>query len=71
MAVDLLSSLMNMNSGVAAPQGQPLVQGENPLTSLSELPAGTIPNSTAAPHLAANPSKQATSLEDILFGLGG
>ena len=71
MAVDLLQSLMNMNTGVAVPQGQSLLQGENPLTSLQGLPAGTTPAATPAPHTSANPSKQVKSLEEMLFGLGG
>ena len=71
MAVDLLQSLMNMNTGVAVPQGQPLLQGENPLTSLQGLPAGTIPSATPAPNISANPTKQVKSLEEMLFGLGG
>jgi len=68
MAVDLLQSLMNLNAGVAAPQGQPLVQGENPLVGLAGLPPGTIPASTPAPDQAANPTQQVTSMEELIFG---
>ena len=71
MAVDLLSSLMNMNTGVAVPAGQPIIQGENPLVSLEGLPPATVPAATPAPDLAANPTKQVKSLEEMLFGLGG
>jgi len=71
MAVDLMQSLMNMNTGVAQPQGQPLLQGENPLTNLQGLPAGTTPAATPAPHTSVNPTKQVKSLEEMLFGMGG
>jgi hypothetical protein len=71
MAVDLLTSLMNLNGGVGVPQGQPLIQGENPLTSIEGLPPGTVPSATPAPNLAANPVNQVTSLEELLFGTGG
>lgn len=71
MAVDLMQSLMNMNTGVAQPQGQPILQGENPLINLQGLPAGTTPAATAAPDLTANPTKQVKSLEELLFGMGG
>lgn len=71
MATDLLQSLMNMNSGVAVPQGQPMMQGENPLTALQGLPPGVIPSATPAPMQAANPTNQVKSLEEMLFGIGG
>ena len=72
MATDLLMSLMNMDAGVAVPQGQPIQQGQNPLTSLQGMPAGTIPAATPAPQLTANPvPNQVRSLEEMLFGVGG
>jgi hypothetical protein len=69
--VDLLSSLMNLNGGVAQPQGMPLQQGQNPLTGLDGLPAGSVPASTPSPDLTANlnPGKQVQSLEELLFGV--
>lgn len=71
MAVDLFTSLMNMNAGVASPEGQPIVQGENPLVALQGLPAGTVPAATPAPQINSNPTQQVSSLEEMLFGVGG
>ena len=78
MAIDLLSSLMSLSGGgpgggVAVPApvaGQPIIQGENPLIGLQGMPQVTIPSVTAAPDAAANPTKQVTSLEELLFGGG-
>ena len=77
---DLLQSLMNLQggqlsgssgTGVAVPQGQPILQGENPLASALVQRGTGIPSATPAPHQFANPSsRQVTSLEDILFGGG-
>lgn len=71
MATDLFQALTQLNQGVAVPQGQPLRTGENPMTGLSAFPGATIPAATAAPNLSVNPTKQPTSLEEALFGLGG
>ena len=71
MSIDLFTSLMNMNTGVAVPQGEPILQGENPLVSVEGLPPATVPAATPAPHVAVNPTQQVKSLEEMLFGLGG
>lgn len=71
MSNDLLMSLMNMNQGVAVPEGNPILQGENPMVNTEGLPPSTVTNATAAPNLSANPTKQVQSLEEMLFGLGG
>ncbi len=71
MSIDLFTSLMNMNTGVAVPQGEPILQGENPLVSVEGLPPATVPAATPAPDVSANPTKQVKSLEEMLFGLGG
>ena len=67
---DLLTSLMNMNGGVAQPQGMPMQQGQNPMTGLEGLPPATVPAATPPPDLTANlsPGKQVQSLEELLFG---
>jgi hypothetical protein len=72
MSLDLLSSLMNLQGGVATPQGQPILQGENPLAGFQGMPGATIPAATAAPAVSVNPSgRQVQSLEEMLFGIGG
>lgn len=72
MSFDILESLMSLNQGIPVAEGQPILQGENPLTSLGGLPPATAPAATAAPALAYNPSgKQVQSLEELLFGIGG
>lgn len=71
MPTDLFMSLMNMNTGVAVPQGNPILQGENPMVNAEGLPPATVSNATAAPDVSANPTKQVQSLEEMLFGLGG
>jgi hypothetical protein len=67
---DLLSSLMTLNGGVAAPQGQPIQPQMNPMTGLEGMPPSTVPAATPAPDLTANlsPGRQVRSLEELLFG---
>lgn len=71
MATDLFEGLVQLNQGVAVPEGLPLRQGENPFAGISAFPGGTIPAATPAPHQSVNPIPQPTSLEEALFGLGG
>lgn len=75
MAADLMMSLMNLNSGVATPAGDPLLQGENPMAGLQGLPASTVAAATPPLQQSANPAmppgKPAKSLEEQLFGFGG
>lgn len=72
MAIDLSQSLMSLNQGIPVAEGNPILQGENPLTSLSGLPPATAPAATAAPASSFNPSsRQVQSLEELLFGIGG
>lgn len=70
MANDLLQSLVNMTGGVASPVGQPVLQGENPLSLLQGHPGGTIPAATPAPMQSVNPAPQVKSLEEMLFSGG-
>ncbi len=70
MATDLLQSLVNMGGIVPPTPGQPLLVGENPLTTPGAQIPDVLPAATAAPQLNANITQQATSLEDLLFGGG-
>jgi hypothetical protein len=71
MSTDLMQALMGLNTGVPTPQGNPLQPQENPMAALQQLGSQAIPASTPAPQAAANAVQQATSLEEILFGMGG
>ncbi len=75
MSTDLMMSLMNLNQGVASPQGQPLLQSENPMSALAGLPPATVPAATPPLQQSANPAlppgRPAKSLEEQLFGFGG
>jgi hypothetical protein len=70
MSQDLLQSLISL--GVEPQPGpvgqQPIFQGENPMTRAGGFPPGGVPAATAAPDVAANPTRQVRSLEELLFG---
>lgn len=72
MANDIYQALMGLDSGVAVPQGDPLLQSENPMAYLAQLPAATVPAATPPPQLTYNPGgTPVQSLEELMFQIGG